>query len=696
MVKNLFDWSKIDISSTHRSHSQSAKQSASVELPALKSPSSPQSESPDVPSGSAPSANPFHAEHPSVALEVLSAMEPNSTPTPPIAKTNRLGAKRITASKRKAQSTKTKRKSSSQSIEWSTIGLAAISACGALGALALVWLTSLPPLPDCSKISALSSDVQRLYCARETAQSGELPDLIAGLKVVGQWSPEQTSYREAQSLLQQWSDAVLRAAYQRMTDEADLKGAVSLASSIPRTSPLYPQAQEAIASWKLEWTRGDAIYREAEAAIKAQDWNTAAAQVLELADLDHAYWREQKSSELTHLVIREKEAWSKLKQAQELIEKKGNSQLIEAIALARQADPQSFAWQTIKPLLQEWSNKQLSSAWQQWQQGNRAQAIAMAQGIEEKDVSEQTFKDLIRYSKVEQMVATRQSSPWYPTWDETWKLTEAIAAIQRIKPDSPLYETAQSELQVWKTQLKDLTQLQYANLIASAGQQFSFQLAMEQAALIAPEQPQRPLAQTLIAFWRQQIERVEDQPYLNYARQLAQAGEVSDLQAAIQVAQQVPQGRALRPDAEIAIAQWTDQIETIEDTPILQKAQALAQDNKLKAAIIEASRIEKDRALYRQAREAIASWQRKIDEIQIAEDRPILNEAYSLASRERLTLAIEKASTIARGRALYNEAQSAIAQWKIEREAIWDRWAAEAEQNQWSDPYSDSYYDGSY
>jgi hypothetical protein len=63
--------------------------------------------------------------------------------------------------------------------------------------------------------------------------------------------------------------------------------------------------------------------------------------------------------------------------------------------------------------------------------------------------------------------------------------------------------------------------------------------------------------------------------------------------------------------------------------------------------------------------------------IQIAEDKPILDEAKDLAYVGSLSAAINMASQIAPGRALYDEAQRAIALWKAEREYIWSIWEAE-------------------
>jgi hypothetical protein len=127
-------------------------------------------------------------------------------------------------------------------------------------------------------------------------------------------------------------------------------------------------------------------------------------------------------------------------------------------------------------------------------------------------------------------------------------------------------------------------------------------------------------------------------------------------------------GRPLRVEAQTLIAEWTKRIEIIEDQPIFNEALALAKAGNLSAAIDKASGIASGRALHSQARDKINEW---VTEVQIAEDRPLLDKAYGLADKGSLSSAISEASRIRYGRALYYEAQNAIARWVEERDAYW-------------------------
>ncbi|NET36598.1 MAG: hypothetical protein F6K19_31985, partial [Cyanothece sp. SIO1E1] len=176
----------------------------------------------------------------------------------------------------------------------------------------------------------------------------------------------------------------------------------------------------------------------------------------------------------------------------------------------------------------------------------------------------------------------------------------------------------------WELQLQDVTRLQLAQTTANLNLRSAFKWAIAQAQQIEPDRPRRSQAQTLVAHWHQEIERIEDGPYLLQARQLAQSGTISSLQAAITQASQVPMGRALRAEAQGLIYAWNYQIETLEDQPLLDQAWALARQGRRNAAIRQAAKISSGRALYPKASGAISHWRREIRQVQRARERAIL------------------------------------------------------------------------
>lgn len=185
--------------------------------------------------------------------------------------------------------------------------------------------------------------------------------------------------------------------------------------------------------------------------------------------------------------------------------------------------------------------------------------------------------------------------------------------------------------------------------------------------MVEVDQPRRSEAQTLVAHWRNQVETLADRHFLAQARHLALAGTLDSLRTAIALASKIDLGRALRVDAQTLIAEWQAQTERIQDQPILNRARNLARQGQLQAAIDQAARIDSDRVLYSEAQAAIDRWVR---DIQTSQDRPLLEEAIALANQGNLSEAIALAGQIGYDRALYYEAQDYISRWISERAAI--------------------------
>lgn len=564
--------------------------------------------------------------------------------------------------------------------QWLILWAAILGSFGGTMGLAFLWLTSPPPSVDCRKVNLSSLGTQRLSCAQELARSGQLADLAAGIALLENWSADQPLYDEAQNAVTDWSRVILVIAHSKIAQN-DMQAAIAAADQIPPSSSVYLEAQEKIKGWRQEWQTGAGIVKTAQDAIKAQDWKLASEQVVELGRLNHEYWRIEQADVLFKQIVRERQARQNLTQAQKLAKNKTPDQLAAAITLLTQIPANTHTSPEAQTALQQWSQDLIQVALQQWGNGDRQGAFVTALKIPLSPNLPTEGLDLIRLSQANQLVGadlatssssstSAQASPQIRL-AELWHLTEAVAAVQRIAANSPFYEEAQAAKQTWQAHLQDLTQLGLANVAASAGDRASLEFAVAQANQIDPEHPRRLQAQSLIARWQQDMQALEDQPYLARAQHWAASGKIPDLRTAIAQVRQIPEDRAAWRKAQELIAQWTAQIQTVEDQPIWDQAQKLAKQGKLGQAIDTAAQIADDRALYAKAQAAIGEWKGKIQAAEIAEDQPILDRAYGLAASERLTMAIDAASQIAPGRALYSEAQAAIKAWDDQRQDIW-------------------------
>lgn len=541
---------------------------------------------------------------------------------------------------------------------------------GVLGIWAMGLLTRIPPLPDCQDVNQVSADGDRLLCAQTALSAGSAKNLIQAVQLTANYSDTHPLYSETYPVLVESSERLLEKATEKM-HEGDLATAVEWAGQIPLNTPLRDTAQAKIWDWQQEWKRGQELTNAAEQAIAARDWTAANTSLGQLKQLSSDYWLSERHNQLQQAKQREQTAWAQIEQARGLANTGNPENLGQALVTAQRVDLTSQAWNDAQEEIDRWSQNLLLYSFQRWELGDVEGAIAAVQKVPPDPGLAPEAQDLIQFSHAKRLAdQAKQENPGYV---QLFQLMEAVHAADMIAPNSTFYDAAQQSVKAWKAELEDLRTLQFANGIASLRQGWAYDYASTLAWTVELERPRRLQAQTLIAHWEDEIERLEDRPFLIEARALARKATIPALQAAIAEARNVELGRALRIEAQTLIAAWADQIEVIQDQPILNEANQLATDDKLKEAIAVAQQIPDDRALFEQAQAMITDWTRTL---QIREDGPILEEAKSLAYEGSLTRAINVAAQIAPGRALYGEARNAIELWEAERAYIWAQEAA--------------------
>jgi hypothetical protein len=539
-----------------------------------------------------------------------------------------------------------------------------------LGIWAMSWLTRIPPLPDCDEVTTFSADGDRLLCAQTALGAGSAKHLIQAVQLTANYGETHPLYAETQPVLLEASERLLEKATEKM-HEGDLATAVDWAGQIPLNTPLRETAQNRIWDWQQEWKTGQELENAVEQAIAARDWAAAEDGLRTLKQLSSDYWLGNRHNELQQAKQREQTAWSQIEQARGLANTGNPDNIGQALVIAQRVALTSQAWNDAQEDIDRWSQNLLLYSFQRWELGDVEGAIAAVQKVPPDPDLAPEAQDLIQFSHANRLAEKAQQEQ--PGYLQLFQLMEAIRAAEHIPAGSSFYEAAQQSLKAWKAELEDLRTLQFANAVASLRQGWAYQYASDLAWTVELERPRRLQAQTLIAHWEDEVERIEDRPFLIRARALAKKATIPALQAAIEEARQVALGRSLRLDAQTAIAAWLDQIEVIQDQPILNEANQLATDDKLREAIEVAQQIQDNRALYEQAQAMIQDWTRTL---QIEEDGPILERAKSLAYRGSLTEAINTAAQIAPGRALYGEARNAIGVWEAERAYIWAQEAA--------------------
>ncbi|MEL6326163.1 MAG: hypothetical protein AAFQ61_04575 [Cyanobacteria bacterium J06626_23] len=547
---------------------------------------------------------------------------------------------------------------------WPLLWLSLLAGSSAVGVWATVWMTRIPPLPDCQQISTFSADSERLYCASAAAASNTDAALVGAIDLVSSWDQGHPLHDDSRSRLNDWTRNLLTKARQYV-EKGDLVQAQRLVAHIPITAEVYTEAQQESSAWANEWDRGVETVKAIDRSIQAEDWSAARQALQDLKLLKSDYWLKTQHQVLAKRLQREQTAYEQLNEARTLAQTGDIEQIAIAFTLAREIDLQTRAWPAAKVAIETWADDLLQYGFQKWEQEDLTAAIEVIQQVPIDLAKQPEAEDLIYFAHAQRLSTTDPN--WVPTYGDMLNLVEAMEAVKRIDATSPFYEDAQASLVTWEQKLADLKQLYAANLMAQVGLKPTYRLAAAQASQIGMDRPQRQQAQTLLSHWGKEIERIEDRPILVRAEQLAAQDEIPALKTAIEEARKINLGRALRLDAQTKIATWLKRIEIIEDTPLMDQAQQLARQGKLREAVAEANKIESGRALHGDAQASIQEW---TTQIQIAEDRPILQAAEQLAAQGRLSDAIATASRIGRGRALSGQARSAIAIWANQRDAI--------------------------
>ncbi len=511
-----------------------------------------------------------------------------------------------------------------QNQSWRLLLITLMSCFAASGAAlgAFFWLINLPPTANCDNTTTVTTDRAQLFCAQTAAASGELSDVLAALDLTSGWSTEHPLYYEVQPLIEQWSRVVLTAAEQELRTQGSMAEAQGLVSHIPPHSSVFTSAQETMGRWQSEWDQGEAIMATAQAALEQTDWVTASKQMQALAELKNSHWRVDQVQALSRQIRQERRAQDLLSEAIATAALGGSDRLGSALRTASQIDEGTYARGHAQPYLNRWSDLLLTLGLDKWYASDLNAAIALGRSAALNPDRAKPAQELIWLTQSRQL-AQQSLVTWRTSPDQLVSLYRAMLMANRVPQDSPYYGQAQSSIATWRGHLGDLAQFQTAQAVGAVRDIDALKVAIGQAETVPLGHPRRVQAQTMVAHWRQEIERLEDRPQLVKAHGLAQGKTLDGLREAIQTANAIPLHRALRGEAQSWAYVWTNEIQVIEDRPMLERARSLAAQGNLFQAIAEASGVKSGRALHGEARAAIANWQRQIAAAEQARQRAL-------------------------------------------------------------------------
>ena len=521
---------------------------------------------------------------------------------------------------------------------------------GTIGFMAMAILFKLPTAPNCPSIFwPLASASVRIHCAQLAASKETVKDLLQAIDLVKKLPQTHPLRSEIDRNVEDWSRTVLQLADESF-QAGRLEEAIEIARKLPEDVSVYKLVEDQIDSWKLTWAKATDIYKEAEGELREQRWQSAFMRSAKLLRLNNRFWASTKYEELNNLIITAREDGEKLAQAEDLSKSRNVDKILQGIKLARSIGKNSYVYQKAQEAIPDFGLKMLELAENKLEQRDADEAIYIAQRIPPISSIEPETTDFIA-------LAEAQRNAWTGTISG---LEAAVASAQQIDSNRPIYQKAQKLIASWQLEIEDVSRLERARTLASQGSIGDLSAAIAEAKMIPSNNPRGREARKEINNWASQVQTIEDRPYLERAEELALYGDTSSLKGAIAEANRISRGRSLYREAQKKIAAWNSKVQRIEDQPYLDQARSLANSGDLVAAISTAKQIQSGRVLSQQAQRDINEWQA---EVSATNNWRRAREVALGGTPNALSQAINLARRVPRGTVLRSDARIAMDQW---------------------------------
>ncbi|MDG2989916.1 hypothetical protein L3556_03055 [Candidatus Synechococcus calcipolaris G9] len=440
-------------------------------------------------------------------------------------------------------------------LRWQVWGrLSIVTSLGVITLSTLLLLRQPTTTGNCQFVVwPFASAAFRLYCAQEAADRQTLEDLILAIKLVDDLPADHPLAPEINRWIEAWSDQVLELANAAF-HQGHLDRAITFARRIPNHVSAYAKVEESIERWQTVWKEGEIIYREAELALKNLQWREAFQISLDLMYVNCRYWSRDQFEALNRRIIQAQKEDRELDQARALISQGGAKNLAAAMKLVREIDPSSDVYPGAVRLLNEISDRLLEEA----------KAALVALDIDTAEVTAQLIPRDMRPWQAGQDILRLVAAERLARRGMGQELSTAIAQTRRILPQRPMYSQAQDFIRRWQRDTQLLQTLAQAQQTARSGTVenlwaavYHLQTIPQGGSPYRQEQVQRQLNQ-----WQRQAKTLEDQPLLDRADQLASLGGDQALEEARQLLRQIRSGRPLYDEAQARL----DRLEPVTST----------------------------------------------------------------------------------------------------------------------------------
>lgn len=489
-----------------------------------------------------------------------------------------------------------------------------------MGVVSGVLLLKPPGLPNCPAIFwPVASASLRLYCAQVAANKRTLEDVLEAIALVNNLPADHPLRPEINRLVEQWSLQVLDFGEQAF-HRGELKRAIEIAHEVPANTRAHAAIPARIDRWRSIWGQAEAIHQKAERLLQQQNWRRAFSEAVRLLAVGNRYWETTQYEALNQKIIIAQMDERKIGEARGLARRGGMKNLEAAMRLVQEISPNSYFRQKAGVVIAEIAGKMLDLAAVKLAAEDLQGAIAIAQQIPQSASLWEEAQDFITLAdaqswtwsgtvlSLEEAIArARQLGPNRPLHQKAqqliarWELEivalnqldqaqelaqpgsmnslkSAIAVASQVSAGNPRWSEVRQEVNQWTQEIQtmeDRPTLDQADQYASVGDRASLNSAIRTARRIGPGRSLYQEAQNRIQDWTWQLKLEADQQrslnqsenldsrsqkLMQSARRLSSRGTPQDLASAIKTANQVNQSSLERPDADLAIDQWSQRI----------------------------------------------------------------------------------------------------------------------------------------
>jgi hypothetical protein len=205
---------------------------------------------------------------------------------------------------------------------WSVFWLVLMALVSGVGTLSVLLLTGVPSQPDCAKVSIISTDSEKLHCAKVGTSNTDMKDerarVLAAIDLVRDWGSMHPLANDGKTQLDLWSRQLIRVSRRELAVDGDIKKAIEGLKKIPATSTVYPEAQSAIEKWEQQWAKGNENSATFQQALQKAKWFDASLHLSRIGSLQSKYWSRTQYDKMSAQLAREQDGWERYQEAESL------------------------------------------------------------------------------------------------------------------------------------------------------------------------------------------------------------------------------------------------------------------------------------------------------------------------------------------------------------------------------------------